>query len=120
MSCITLYPSLLIRGKTLAVNSGYVPTRYSVVEIPTEMSKGYIIRTTVCFIHSNGLRTTRWIVFEDIFLWRIPEHGIVYRGVREILCHPFDPDWESVDVLSLWCGHGDLRNQRDIKIEILP
>lgn len=84
------------------------------------MSETYTIRATVCFIHSYGLRTRRGMVFEDILLRRIPENGIVHGGVGNILCNPFDPGRESVDVFSLRCGHGDLLNKDDIRREIVP
>ena len=74
------------------------------------------MKVTMSFVNSNGLRTRRRSVLENIFLWRIPENGIIDRGIGQILSHTFDPGRESVNMLPLRRGHSDLHISKNTKI----
>jgi len=63
---------------------------------------------TMSFVDSDRLRTGRRVVLKNVFLGRIPEHGIIDRRIRQVLCHPFNPNRKSVNMPPLQCGHRDL------------
>jgi hypothetical protein len=79
-----------------------------VVEIPTDKLDKRRSESTVCFVHADRLRARGRLVFEDIFLWGIPEDGIVDWGEGEILGDSLDPGWKSVNLFTLGSGHGEL------------
>lgn len=73
------------------------------LDIPTEKSASSDIQLTVRFVDLQSIdRIGRMVMFElvNLFLWRVPEAGVIDRGYVEILRNARDPSRQSVDTLS--------------------
>ena len=95
------------------MNSGKVPTRYSVVEIPTnKLDQTVVGDDTVCLVDPHRQWTWWGTILENVFLWRIPKYCIVYWGNGNILSDAFYPGWEPINLLSLSGAHRNLHVRR--------
>lgn len=123
---IVLYPNFLILGRTLAVNSVNLPTRPSVVAIPTNrhhnevntlitrLSQDLIpfthIYPTMSLIDFDTLwfGRWRWFVFPLIFSTRVPEYSIIVWWDIQVLSYAMNPSREAIDARSIRLDHGNL------------
>ena len=59
-------------------------------------------------------------MLEDIFLGRVPEDGIIDRGMGKVLSDAFDPRWKPVNFMALRSGHSDLLHVNNASSRIVP